>query len=261
MRAPAPGVPPPVNGRVRWLIVLAALVAACALTGVVLPSYADPWTDFGVVPLVGVDPAREVPPTERGRAIVAHLASIEASSQSSRYAHLTDVDPARGRYHWDCSGMVGWILRRHAPAAFESLHRERPVAADYARVIGRASPDARRGFRRIAAIEDVRAGDVFAWRAPPSLRRAGSTGHVGFVLGAPRRIASSGSVWAVPIADSTTLPHELDSRLVRLDRDGGLGTGTMTFVADPSGAVTHYGWMGALSPVYVETEVVFGRLP
>lgn len=125
-------------------------------------------------------------------------------------------------------------------------------------MIGAASS---RGFRRVASIEDVRAGDVFAWRAPGALRRAGSTGHVGFVLGSPRRIASSGSVWSVPIADSTTLPHELDSRLAHLDRDGGLGTGVMTFAADAEGAVTHYGWMGVLSPIYIETAVVFGRLP
>jgi hypothetical protein len=231
------------------------------LVSAALPSYAAPLTDFTVVPIVAMTGERTVPPTERGRAIVVHLSSIEADTRSGRYAHRTDVDPSSGHYHWDCSGMVGWMLRRHAPAAFASLHRERPVAADYARVIAAASTDASRGFRRIASIEDVRAGDVFAWRAPEALRSAGSTGHVGFVLGTPRRVVSGGSVWSVPIADSTTLPHELDSRLARLDRDGGLGTGVMTFAADPGGTITHYGWMGVLSPVYIETTVVFGRLP
>lgn len=247
--------------RRRWLAGLAVFVLAWCLVSQALPSYAAPLTDFGVVPVLAVPGALEVPPTERGRAIVAHLSSIEASAVSGRYAHRTDVDPSAGRYHWDCSGMVGWMLRRHAPAAFASLGRERPVAADYARVIASASSDAGRGFRRIASIEAVRAGDVFAWRSPEALRRAGSTGHVGFVLGTPRRVASTSSVWSVSIADSTTLPHELDSRLSHLDRDGGLGVGVMTFVADPEGAVTHYGWMGVLSPIYVEAQVVFGRLP
>lgn len=100
---------------------------------------------------------------------------------------------------------------------------------------------------------------MFAWRAPAALRRAGSTGHVGFVLGTPRRVASVS--WSVPIADSTTLPHELDSRLGDLDRDGGLGVGVTTFVADASGAVTHCGCKGVLSPIYIETPVLFGRLP
>ena len=243
------------------MAILLALVLGSVLGSAALPTYAAPLTDFAVVPLIAVPGELGVPPTERGRAIIAHLSSIDGDTRSGRYAHRTDVDPLRGRYHWDCSGMVGWMLRRHAPSAFASLHRERPVAADYARVIAAASTEASRGFRRVASIEDVRSGDVFAWRAPVALRSAGSTGHVGFVLGTPRRVASAGAVWSVQIADSTTLPHELDSRLARLDRDGGLGTGVMTFTADDDGAVTHYGWMGVLSPVYIETPVVFGRLP
>lgn len=226
-----------------------------------LPEHLAPATDYGVVPLLSVARAdTEVPSSDTARALLVHLSEIEASTVSSRYAHRTDVDPHAGRYHWDCSGMVGWLLRRHAPRSFSRLGRERPVAADFARLIARSNTEpVASGWQRIARIEDVEAGDVFAWRSPPELRSENSTGHVGIVLGAPRRAVSWGDVWSVRIADSTTVPHEDDSRLERADRDGGLGIGVMTFVVDEDRAVTHYGWAGSLSPIYVRADVVFGR--
>ena len=42
--------------------------------------------------------------------------------------------------------------------------------------------------------------------------------------------------------------------------EGGLGFGTLTFLADSSGAVTAYGWSGTWSEWYVVTKVVFGRV-
>lgn len=240
---------------------LLVAVGLLHLLGQRLPEHLSLATDHWVVPLVSVASAdTEVPSSDTGRALLVHLREIEASTVSSRYAHRTDVDPHAGRYHWDCSGMVGWLLRRHAPRSFSRLGRERPVAADFARLIARSSSEpVATGWQRIARIEDVEAGDVFAWRSPPELRSENSTGHVGIVLGAPRRAVAWGDVWSVRIADSTTLPHEDDSRLHGADRDGGLGTGVMTFVVDEDGVVTHYGWAGSLSPVYVRAAVVFGR--
>lgn len=232
------------------------LVGAGAAVRRQLPGHLDPLTDFGVLPVASRAAGEpEVPETEAGRAILAHLASIEATTTSDRYAHQTDVDEREGRYHWDCSGMVGWLVRRHAPTAFATLGRGRPVAADFARTIQREG----RGWRRIEDLSEVRAGDVFAWRSLPSMRSSNSTGHVGFVLAAPRRALSLGDVWELRIADSTTLPHDRDARTTRGDLDGGLGTGVMTFVRAEGGA-SHYGWHGVLSPLYVEADVVFGRL-
>lgn len=240
---------------VGLLFVLVALALVCVWARRRLPDFVAPATDFGVVPFASSAPSVETPETEPGRALVAHLVEIEAATRSSRYAHTTDVDVAAGRYHWDCSGMVGWLVRRHAPRAFRSLGRGRPVAADFARTIDRGAP----GWDRVERLQDVRAGDVFAWRSPPELRRDGSTGHVGIVLAAPRRALALGDVWQVRIADSTTVPHERDTRLEHGDTDGGLGIGVMTFVAGEGGA-SHYGWAGVLSPLYVEADVVFGRL-
>lgn len=247
----------------RWLLVglglSIALIGASRLSADwSRPILAAP--ALGVLPVAtaGVEP--ETPPTAAGQAIVTELDEIARTTTSSRYTHRTDVDVAAGRYHWDCSGMVGWLLRRHAPAAFRALGRARPVAADLSATIARA-PGAPGGpWQRIADVRDVRAGDVFAWRAPPAFRGAGSTGHTGIVLSTPQRIVSASSVYAVRIADSTTMPHELDSRIAAGDTDGGLGTGVMTFVVDDAGSATHYGWWGALSPLYVEAPVVFGRV-
>lgn len=247
--------------RIRWVVLGALAIATLVIVpGRVLPSYLVSATDLAVLPLVTPVPELDVPPTPQGRAIVAHLGSIDGSTRSSRYAHRTDVDTAAGRYHWDCSGMVGWLLRRHAPRAFAAVGRGRPVASDYTARIAAAPRRPGGPWQHIERIEDVRAGDVFAWRSIPALRGDGNTGHTGIVISRPQRVVASSEVWAVRIADSTTVPHERDSRTATGDVDGGLGIGTMTFAVGPDGAVTHYGWAGVLSPIYVETRVVFGRV-
>lgn len=226
----------------------------------ILPRHIVAASDLGVLPLATEGPALEVPPTDRGRAMVAHLIEIAASTRSGRYAHRTDVDTASGRYHWDCSGMVGWLLRRHAPRSLRAVGRSRPRAADFAAHIAASPTHPGGAWQRIERIEEVRAGDVFAWRTPPALRVDGNTGHSGIVLARPRRIIAASEVWSVRIADSTTAPHAFDSRTATADLDGGLGFGTMTLVVDDAAAVTHVGWVGALSPLYVQARVVFGRV-
>ncbi len=63
--------------------------------------------------------------------------------------------------------MMNWMLGRIAPDAYETLDRERPIAASYVRVIERApTTRARGGWQQVADIEDVEPGDLFAWRRP-----------------------------------------------------------------------------------------------
>jgi hypothetical protein len=62
----------------------------------------------------------------------------------------------------------------------------------------------------------------------------------------------------VRIADSTRGGHGDDRRAG--DVDGGFGVGTMLFVTDGAGVVTHYGWIGLDSPWLMPTTVLFGRV-
>ena len=62
----------------------------------------------------------------------------------------------------------------------------------------------------------------------------------------------------IRIADSTRGYHQADAR--DDDPDGGFGIGTLVFLTDSDGNVTHYGWSGTASEWYVTTPIVFGRL-
>lgn len=190
-----------------------------------------------------------------GRAM-ATLARVDRRLRVTRYQHRTQVREARGVYRWDCSGMVNWVLARSSPRALRGLGRDRPLAMTYARVITRApTTSPRRGWRRVERLGDVRPGDVFAWESPPRFRRY-ATGHVGFVVRAPERVSSD--LWAMRIVDSTTGPHQDDTR--SWDMVGGSGYGTMTFQTDADGRVIAYGWWGTRSPALVSAHVVFGRI-
>lgn len=254
--------------RVRGTSVIAVVVAGLAWHGgsaraeVAGMHEGVPWPVIEApverpVPLPEVTEPPPAPPTRAGQKVVALLGQIERTLQESSYQHTTRVRADQGIFHWDCSGMTAWILRRVAPATMRGLSG-RPVARDFARVIARAPTErSRGGWRRIARIDEVMPGDVFAWKRPRGLPSR-NTGHVGFVVGKPVAVPGLPGGWAVRIADSSSFIHQNDTRAH--DLDGGFGMGTMTFLVDADGRVTHYGWAGTRSALYVVTEVQFGRV-
>ena len=197
-------------------------------------------------------------PTRAGARVLATLEAIRGSVRESTYQAATEVRVADGSYHWDCSGMAAWILRRAAPLALRSLASSRPVARDFVAAIERApATRAKQGWQRIARIADVLPGDVFAWRRPRGLPSK-NTGHVGFVVDRPLPVEGIPGAWAVRIADSTSSGHQDDSR--QADPDGGFGIGTLVFLTDERGRGTAYGWSGTRSEWYIVTPIVFGRV-
>jgi hypothetical protein len=199
---------------------------------------------------------RPDPATKAAGKVMAIVDDIRATLVESSYQHSTKVRADDGIYHFDCSGMTAWILRRAAPRALKAINSKRPVARDFVRVIERAPADrARKGWQRIDQIAEVRPGDVFAWKRPRGLPSK-NTGHVGIVVDRPVEIAPG--AWAVRIADSTSGSHQDDTRAG--DPDGGFGIGTLVFLADDAGRGTHYGWSGTHTEWYVITSIVFGRV-
>lgn len=198
------------------------------------------------------------PPTRAGTRVLEVLDGIEESLRDSSYQARTQVDTKAGTYHWDCSGMAAWIMRRAAPTALRSLASSRPVARDFVAAIERApAKQPKHGWQRIDDIAAVMPGDVFAWRRPRGMPSK-NTGHVGFVVEKPLPVPEIRNAWAVRIADSTRGYHQNDARSD--DDDGGFGIGTLVFLTDDDGKVTQYGWSGTWSEWYVVTRVVFGRL-
>lgn len=200
-------------------------------------------------PLPPVEPA--TPAAER---VVALLERILRTQQDARYQHRTDVRERVHRYRWDCSGMVSWIVRRAAPRAGRAIGQQRTSARGIYRLITRS----RGGWHQLDHIEDVRPGDVFAWRTPPG-SPSRHTGHTGFALERARPVSGLRDAYALRIADSVVGPHQDDTR-PNDDTEGGLGTGVFVFLTDGDGHATHYGWHGTRTAGYMRTPVVFGRL-
>jgi len=206
-----------------------------------------------------VEPARDLPPvTAAATRVLDVLADVRTNVRDTRYQHTTVVNERLGRYRWDCSGMADWVLEKaRLRRARAALQRSRPVARTFFEAIRRAPTGrAAQGWERLPRIEDARPGDVFAWLRPPDWPRR-NTGHVGFVLAAPRRVNAWPGAYVVRIADATSVPHQDDTRT--WPGEGGYGEGTILWMTD-AGRAFGYGWHGIHSRGYVETEALFGRL-
>jgi hypothetical protein len=186
---------------------------------------------------------------------------IAGSLKSSEYSHVTRVNEAEGSYVFDCSGFVAWVLRRTAAGAHHSVvsrsRDKRPLARDYYWEIARARPSAARGWAKIGRIADAKPGDVVAWLKPPEVRSQ-NTGHVAFIVEAPKpsRLVEGG--YLVRIADASRYFHADDERQ-SLGRTG-FGIGTILLVADPEtqGPVA-YGWFGENSAWILTAQIAIGR--
>ncbi len=187
------------------------------------------------------------------------LQELRASVRDTRYDHSTRIDPAAGRYHFDCSTMAAWVLGRATPRARAALPAGRPLAVDFWRAI-RDAPTTRprNGWLRVARIADARPGDVLAWPRPRWFR-SNNTGHVAFVA-EPPTVTARGVL--VRVTDATSVGHQDDPR----NREGGptgFGQGTLLIATDPAtGEGTAYGWVGAYTPDewMIATPVRVGRV-
>ncbi|MFN7701635.1 MAG: hypothetical protein ACK5U8_27325 [Deltaproteobacteria bacterium] len=198
------------------------------------------------------------PETAAARRVLEVLGEVQRGLRETSYQHATVVRAREGVYHWDCSGMAAWVLRRAAPVAMRRITRPRPVARDFVRAI-EAAPTGRGsgGWQRIDALSAARPGDLFAWRRPRGFPSR-NTGHVGFVMDRPLPVPGMPGAYAVRVADATSLAHQDDTR--EDDEDGGFGVGTLVFLTDAAGRGTSYGWFGTASEGYVVTPIVIGRV-
>jgi hypothetical protein len=220
-------------------------------------------------PFVYIDTPREAaehslhwdpgaPATKAAQKLLDLVEQIDATRTDTTYAHSTKVRRKQGIYHFDCSGMINWLLPQVAKSALATLDRERPVAATYVRIIQKAPTHrARGGWQQIANIEDVEPGDLFAWRRPAQWPKGGNTGHIGVVIAKPAAVPHIENAYVVRVIDSTRYRHQDDSR--RHDETG-FGTGTILFMTDDDRRPIGYAWHGSDSSGFYRTDVVFGRV-
>ncbi len=216
----------------------------------------------GLAPVPWQEAVPLLEPANRHSADIAELlGTIESRLTETEYRHRTSVNHRRGRYRWDCSGMAGWVLEREATRAYEAMDDERPVARDFYDMIEDAPTDrSRHGWRQIVGPSQLAPGDIFAWRKPVAWRHRPNTGHVGFILETPQPHPEHENVWLFRIADSTSIPHEDDSR--ERGDGGGFGTATIAFLVDVDGNPIAYGWHGSRQhpDTFVHTRIGFGRV-
>jgi hypothetical protein len=213
----------------------------------------------------GADPVEAAPtwdlgtPATRASKKLLELAQqIDATATDVSYSHATKVRRKDGIYHFDCSGMINWMLERVDEEALEALGRERPVASTYVRTIQKApTTRARNGWQRIADIEHVEPGDLFAWKRPENWPKGGNTGHIGIVIARPAKVPHIEGAYLVRVIDSTRWQHQDDTRA---DDETGFGMGTILFMTDADRQPIGYAWHGADSSGFYRTDVVFGRV-
>jgi len=199
-----------------------------------------------VVALAGISAAGfAATPRQPSSAIRQEAHRILRNLRSSEYSHTTKIDELTGRYAVDCSGLVTAVLRKAAPRHLAAIAlpkgRRRPRAVEFynAFISAPADKDAKGRWRRIDRLQDVRPGDLIAWRRQV-VETGKSTGHILIVDEAP--IDEGNGVFRITIIDSTVGPHADDTRKPPA---GGVGRGTMWFKADAEGRPTGYRWKAA----------------
>ena len=179
---------------------------------------------------------------------------IEKKLKTTVYNHQTKVDLAKGRFEFDCSGMVNWILEQAAPTAYSELKSDRPRVAEYVQALKKIPFDKPSpGWRRVQKIADAEPGDVIAWPTP-SWYPSDATGHMGVLVAKPEKVSGG---YLLRLADATSYPHGEDTR----EGGTGFGYGTVLISVDPdSGEGTGQGWTGRYSGnTILKTPIYVGR--
>ena len=251
------------------IVVLAVELSGCGRAGPNSPARPQGWA-YPIIVNESQARARTLPlnPPALADASIAWSANptmrslrfVADTMKRSAYSHDSEVDPQRGEYNFDCSGMVDWVLQHAAPvaaAATRSNRESRPRAEDFHKAIVNAPTQGEyAGWVRIATVSSAQPGDVIAWLRDDE-QRSGHTGHVAFLLHTPVRIPGYANAYRLRIADATSSRHAYDTRELLL-RDG-FGFGTIVVVVDQWDAPVGYGWSGTRSRRVRMTEIAIGR--
>jgi hypothetical protein len=161
--------------------------------------------------------------------------------RSSSYQHVSDIDESAGEFHCDCSGFVGWLLRKEMPEQYKAVPfpkiTKRPRAVDYYEAFAAAPADRQpaRPWLRIDKIADAKPGDILAWRKV-TIPEKGTTGHVVVLDSLPTPVAPD--LFKIVVIDSTSQPHEDDTRK---SDETGVGRGTVYIKVDAEGRPISFG--------------------
>lgn len=190
---------------------------------------------------------------------IRRIRELAANLKSTSYQHTTEIDLASGEFKCDCSGFVGFFVRKTFPESHRSLQgeeapwRKRPLAVTFHETIVRSGREKGAGWTEVQKIFEARPGDIIAWRKDEVVRGE-STGHVVFVVEKPVRELDGR--YRVRVLDSTSRIHADDTRAP--DGDG-VGEGTMWFQVDGDFKPTGY-FVDERKRLGKSTQIAIGRL-
>jgi hypothetical protein len=200
------------------------------------------------------------PPSDRPRSVLTEANRVLGAVQITSYSHRTIVDEAAGRYEVDCSGLVDYVLARAAPEAFEAVRRlsvKRPLAKHYVALFEQLVRESSPHWQRIERAEDLQPGDLVAWLEPADVITS-NTGHVMIVRAPVYRDRDRNELLAVPVIDSTAVPHgKGDTR--HSPRREGVGAGEVLLILDGAGNPTGYWWSRGTKARPHLTKVMMAR--
>jgi len=188
--------------------------------------------------------------------LARELQRLLLNAKTTRYSHRTRMDESKGDYQCDCSGLVGYVLRRALPRHYKTIKKGkgRPLAIHYYQRFVRAPATEKGldGWRRVLSPFDAGPGDIIAWQAK-DFGPGDNTGHVVLVAGVPER-TSDGQA-RVAVVDSTGAPHSEDTRQRGAS---GIGRGIMWFTVDEQGRLAGRRWRRAKGKL-IEGSMAIGR--
>jgi hypothetical protein len=181
--------------------------------------------------------------------------------RTSTYQHRTDVYEASGRFNFDCSGFLDYALQKVSPSAYAQLpisrpSSRRPLAQDFYNLFSRRTTKSSSHWQHIRKLNHVHAGDIVAWLRPID-NDSNNTGHVMLVRTEPRLNPQRSDEILISVIDSTSSPHDQDSRH---KGQTGLGSGTIGILVDQNDEAIAYRWRGGKSKREEQTSITFGRL-
>jgi hypothetical protein len=200
----------------------------------------------------------EIPETTVERDVLGQAMHVFSSMRATAYTHKTTIDASAGKFEFDCSGFVGYVLAQSQPRALAELRsatKKRPLAKHFVSFFQNLPTHS--AWRKIERVEDLAPGDMIAWLKPADVITK-NTGHVMIVRGPAVQDEKHPDIWVVPIIDSTGVPHgKGDSRK---DRGiTGLGTGEVLLVVDDNGVPIGYRWSrGTKATLHLTTIALAG---
>ncbi|MBI2395149.1 MAG: hypothetical protein HYV09_36600 [Deltaproteobacteria bacterium] len=210
----------------------------------------------------GADVGVAEPPKKASAELLVGEAARQLSAMKvTSYQHPTEVDEATGTFRYDCSGFLGYALKRVLPDHLVAVRTfsgvTRPLAKHFQTFFAALPVDGTKsGWTGVARAGDLEPGDVIAWLKPPE-QVSTNTGHVMIVRAKATPNPKRADEVLVLVIDASASPHGATD--TRAPSGGGLGSGPVGLIVDGGGAPIRYRWTGGVSATEWTTAISLAR--